>query len=471
MSEFRVEKDSMGEVRIPAHAYWGASSQRAADNFPVSGERFPRRFIEALGIVKWAAARANVELGLLDGRVGEAIAAAAEEVISGALDDHFVLDVFQTGSGTSTNMNANEVIANRADELLGAERGSKAVHPNDHVNNCQSSNDVIPTAIHLAALAAIRDDLIPALERLRDSLRSFADRTHDVVKVGRTHLMDATPVTFGQVFGGYATQVANGIERVRDASRRLGDLALGGTAVGTGINADPRFAGLAITSIATRTGLEVREAPDHFEAQGSKDACVEMSGQLRTVATSLLKVANDVRWLGSGPRAGIGELRLPELQPGSSIMPGKVNPVASEVVTQVAVQVMGNDAAIAIAGAMSNFELNVFMPLIAQNLLQSIVLMAAAARLFAEKCIDGLEADAGRARMLVEQTFPIVTALVPAIGYDTSAEISKEAFRSGRSIREVALERGVLGEAELDEALEVMKMTKGGIVAPGLGGG
>jgi fumarate hydratase class II len=471
VSDFRIEKDSMGEMRVPANAYWGASTQRAVENFPVSGLRFPRRFTWALGVIKWAAASANAELGFLEPKVADAVQRAAEEVADGALDDQFPIDVFQTGSGTSQNTNANEVIANRAIELLGGERGSKLVHPNDHVNNGQSSNDVIPTAIHLAALAAIRDDLVPSLERLRDSLVAFADRTADIVKVGRTHLMDATPVTFGQVFGGYAAQVALGIDRVHDAGSRLSALALGGTAVGTGINADERFAPLAIRYIASRTGLDVREAENHFEAQGSKDACVEMSGQLRTIAASLIKIANDVRWMGSGPRGGLAELRLPELQPGSSIMPGKVNPVMCEMVTQVGAQVIGNDAAVAFAGTQGAFELNVYMPVIARNVLESISLLAAASRLFAEKCIDGLEADAERALALVEQTFPIVTALVPAIGYDLAAEISKEAFKTGRSIREVALERGVLGEKELDEALDLMKMTRGGIVTPGLGGG
>jgi fumarate hydratase class II len=471
VGDFRIEKDSMGEVRVPAQAYWGASTQRAVDNFPVSGQRFPRRFIQALGLIKWAAAQANEDLGFLEPTIAAAIRTAAEEVAAGTLDEHFPLDIFQTGSGTSTNMNANEVIANRATEFLGGTRGERLVHPNDHVNYGQSSNDVIPTAIHLAALTGIRDELIPALETLRDALAAFARRTTGVVKVGRTHLMDATPVTFGQVFGGYAAQISLGLDRLRDASARLGALALGGTAVGTGLNADPAFAPRAIAILKGRTGLDVREAEDHFEAQSAKDACVETSGQLRTVAVSLMKIANDIRWMGSGPRAGLGELRIPELQPGSSIMPGKVNPVMSEMVTQVAAQVMGNDAAVAVGGLMSAFELNVFMPLIAHNLLDSIALMASAARLFAENCVEGLEPDAERALALVEQSFPIVTALVPAIGYDLAAEISKEAFKTGRSIRDVALSKGALGEKELDEALDLMKMTKGGIVAPGLGGG
>jgi fumarate hydratase, class II len=471
VADIRVEKDSMGEVRVPADAYWGASTQRALDNFPVSGMRFPRRFIASLGLVKWAAAIANEELGSLDAERAEAIRKAAEEVIAGSLDEHFPLDVFQTGSGTSTNTNANEVIANRASEVLGGERGSRKVHPNDHVNSGQSSNDVIPTTIHLAALSAIRDDLIPAFERLRKAFEAKAAEFKKVLKVGRTHLMDATPMTVGQEMSGYATQIANGIARVTEAQKRLSELALGGTAVGTGLNADPKFARTAIAHLAKRTGLKLREAPNHFEAQGAKDAVVECSGQLRTVAVSLGKIANDIRLAGSGPRAGIGELRLPELQPGSSIMPGKVNPVACEVVTQVAAQVIGNDTAITVGGLQGHFELNVFMPLIARNLLESIALLASASRLFAEKCIEGLGVDADRALSLVEQTFPIVTALVPVIGYDLAAEISKEAFKTGRSIREVALERKVLPPKELDKALNLAKMTQGGIVAPGLGGG
>ena len=470
MTEWRVEKDSMGEVRVPADAYWGAQTQRAVDNFPVSGMRMPRRFIEALGLIKWAAAKTN-QGRTLDAKRAEAIMSAADEVIAGKLDEHFPIDVFQTGSGTSTNMNANEVIANRAGELLGGERGSKEVHPNDHVNCSQSSNDVIPTAIHLAALGSLRDDLEPALTQLGGALRAKADELADVLKVGRTHLMDATPITFGQEFGGYAAQISKGLERITDVKRRLGELALGGTAVGTGINAEEDFAARTIENIAERTGLQVREADNHFEAQGGKDACVEMSGTLRTIAASMMKIGNDLRWMGSGPRAGIGELRLPELQPGSSIMPGKVNPVIPEVVTQVAAQVFGNDATVAMCGAMGNFELNVFMPVIARNLLESVHLLASAARLLAEKCVEGLQPDADRARALVEQSFPIVTALVPAIGYDLCAEISKEAFKTGRSIREVVLERGVLDEKQLDEALDLMKMTRGGIVAPGLGGG
>ena len=470
-TEWRVEKDSMGEVRVPQDAYWGAQTQRAVENFPVSGTRMPRRFIEALGLIKWAAATSNEELGHLDAKKADAIKRAADEVVTGLLDDQFPIDVFQTGSGTSTNMNANEVIANRASELLGGNRGSREIHPNDDVNDGQSSNDVIPTAIHLAALGSIRDELTPALATLAGALRAKSEAWAAILKVGRTHLMDATPITYGQEFGGYATQVQKGLFRIADAEKRLSELALGGTAVGSGLNAEPGFAARTIAVIAGRTRLPVREADDHFEAQGGKDACVEASGTLRTIAASLMKIANDIRWMGSGPRAGIGELRLPELQPGSSIMPGKVNPVIPEVVTQVAAQVFGNDVTVAMCGAMGSFELNVFMPVIAHNLLESIHLLASAARLLAEKCVEGLQPDVERARALVEQSFPIVTALVPALGYDLCAEISKEAFKSGRSIREVVLERGLLGEKELDEALDLMKMTRGGVVAPGLGGG
>jgi fumarate hydratase class II len=471
VGEGRVEKDSMGVVQCPDDAYWGAQTQRAVENFPVSGLRFPRRFIEALGIIKWAAATANEELGAVDAKIAAAIRTAAEEVIGGALDEHFPIDIFQTGSGTSSNMNANEVIANRAGEILGYLRGSRAVHPNDHVNASQSSNDVIPSAIHLAALKAVREELEPALTQLRDALEEKRDAFANVLKVGRTHLMDATPITLGQEFGGYAVQVGKALESIRHAASELTELALGGTAVGTGLNADERFAPRAIELIGERTGLEVREAADHFEAQSSKDACVGTSGALRRLAVALMKIANDIRWMGSGPRAGLGEIKLPELQPGSSIMPGKVNPVIPEVVTQVAVQVIGNDTAVAVAGMSGAFELNVFMPVLVRNLLESIVLLSSASRLFAEKCIKGIEADEKRCRELVEMSFPIVTALVPAIGYDAAAEISKEAFKTGRSIRAIALEKGVMSEKELDEALDLVKMTRGGIVAPGLGGG
>jgi fumarate hydratase, class II len=465
--QFRTEKDTMGEVRVPAQAYFGAQTQRAVENFPISGIRFPRRFIQALGLIKWAAARANEDLGLLESRLADAIRGASEQVASGELDEEFVVDVFQTGSGTSTNMNANEVIANRGTEIVGGERGSKEIHPNDHVNMCQSSNDVIPSAIRLAALLGIADDLIPALERLEAALTDKATAFDDVVKVGRTHLMDATPVRLGQELSGYATQVARGIERLRSAQERLAELPLGGTAVGTGINAHPEFAPRAIAALADRTGQPLREAEDHFEAQGSQDALVEASGALKTVAVSLMKIANDVRWMGSGPRGGIGELRLPSLQPGSSIMPAKVNPVITEVVRQVAAQVIGNDTSVTVGGALGDFELNVMMPVMAHNLLQSVDLLTSAATIFRERCIDGLEADAERARALVEQSFPIITALVPKIGYEAAADIAKEALATGRGVREIAAERKVLSPQELEEALDVRKLTEGGIVTLG----
>ncbi len=467
MTGERVERDSMGEVRVPADAYWGASTQRAVENFRISGLRFPRRFVRALGLLKGAAAAVNAELGLLEPRLAEAIGRAAEEVERGDLDGHLVVDVFQTGSGTSTNMNANEVIANRAAELLGGERGSKLVHPNDHVNMCQSSNDVIPTAIRLAALLGLAESLVPALERLEGALRAKAVAFDDVVKVGRTHLMDATPVRLGQEFAAYADQVRRGIERLGSAAGRLADLPLGGTAVGTGLNAHPDFAARVVARVAERTGLSLRRMEDPFEGMGGQDALVEASGALRALAASLFKVANDVRWMGSGPRAGLGELRLPALQPGSSIMPGKVNPVIPEVVRQVAVQVYGNDAAVAMAGALGDFELNVMLPVMAHNLLGSIDLLAAAAEAFRERCLEGLEADAARARELVEHSFPIITALVPRIGYEAAAEIAKEALASGRGVREVAAERGVLPPEELDEALDVRRMTEGGILTLG----
>ena len=461
----RVERDSMGEVRVPDDAYYGASTQRAVENFPISGLRFPRRFIWALGLVKAAAAEANRELGVLDDEKAEAIVRAAEEVMEGRFDDQFVVDVFQTGSGTSTNMNANEVIANRATELLGGERGSKLVHPNDHVNASQSSNDVIPTAIHVAAVAAIREELVPALTALAASLRRKAEEFDHVLKSGRTHLMDATPIRLGQEFGGYATQIDKGIVRVEKVLPELEELALGGTAVGTGINAPEGFAARAIEIMAERTGIPFREADDHFEAQAAKDAVVMASGALKTVAASMFKIANDVRWLASGPRTAIAEIRLPALQPGSSIMPGKVNPVIPEMVMQVAAQVFGNDTTITWGGANGNFELNVMMPVVAHDLLESIGLEANAARVFKDKCIDGIEADEVRARHLLEQNVIIITALVPRIGYDRAAEVAKKAFAEGRSVREVAAEMGVLPPDELDEALDVRPMTEGGIVS------
>ncbi len=460
----RVEKDSMGEVQVPDDALYGASTQRAVDNFPISKLRFGRRFIWALGLIKSEAAKANLGLGLVDKDKADAIVDASTEVMDGTLDDHFVLDIFQTGSGTSTNMNANEVIANRATQILGGEVGSKLVHPNDHVNASQSSNDVIPTAIHVAAYATLAEATIPALRRLADSLAAKAAEFDHVVKSGRTHLMDATPVRLGQEFAGFAAQARKGAERLQTVLGELAELALGGTATGTGINAPPEFAPAVIAGMAARTGYPFEEAGDHFEAQGSKDAAVNASGALKTVAVSLFKIANDLRWLSSGPRTGIAEIKLPSLQPGSSIMPGKVNPVIPEMAMQVAAQVIGNDAAVTWGGANGNFELNVMMPMLAHNLLESAELLASAADGLREKCVEGIEADEARAKELVERNVIIVTALVPKIGYDLAAKVAKQAFAEGRNVREVAIELGVLPEHELDAALDLRKMTEGGIV-------
>ncbi len=459
----RTEKDSMGEVQVPDDAYYGASTQRAVDNFPISDLRFKRRMIEALGLIKGSAATVNFGLGLMTQEQADAIARAAEEVIEGVHDDQFVVDIFQTGSGTSSNMNANEVIANRATELLGGKRGDTLVHPNDHVNASQSSNDVIPTAIHVAAVATLRETTIPALDRLAGALEAKASEFDGIVKSGRTHLMDATPVRLGQEFAGYAAQVRKGIERIEATLPGLEELALGGTAVGTGINAPEGFAGDTIAKIAERTGYAFREADDHFEAQGAKDAAVFASGALKTVATALFKIANDIRWLGSGPRTAIGELALPATQPGSSIMPGKVNPVMAESVMQVSAQVVGNDAAVAWSNASGNFELNVMMPVLAHNLLESAELIGAVSDAFREKCVEGIEANEERAAALLSKNIIIITALAPKIGYDKAAEVAKEAFATGRGVREVALEMEVLPEDELDRALDLYPMTEGGI--------
>ncbi len=454
----------MGEVAVPASAYFGAQTQRAVENFPISPWRFGRRFIRALGLIKWAAAIANEELGLLEARLAAAIRDAAEEVIEGRHDDQFVIDVFQTGSGTSTNMNANEVIANRAIELLGGQRGARdPVHPNDHVNRCQSSNDVIPTATHLAALLAIEEALHPALERLQGALTAKAAAFDGIVKSGRTHLMDATPVRLGQELGGYASQVAHGIARIQGTVPHLEEVALGGTAVGTGINAHPEFARRAIAQVAARSDLNLREARDHFEAQGARDAVVEASGAVRTVAVSLVRIADDLRWLASGPRTGIAEIRLPALQPGSSIMPGKVNPVVPEAVIQVGAQVIANDLATTLGGLGSHFELNTMMPLMAYDLLFSIETLAAAAHLLATRCVEGIEADAQRCTELAERSLVTITALVPLIGYDLAAEVSQEAYATGKSVREVVLGRGLLDEKEVDDALDLFRMTRGGL--------
>jgi fumarate hydratase, class II len=456
---YRIETDSMGEMRVPVGALYGAQTARAIENFPISGWRFSREFIQALGLIKKHAAAANASLGLLEAARAAAIQQAAEEVAEGRWDGEFVLDIFQTGSGTSTNMNANEVIANRAGELLGGERGGKLIHPNDDVNRGQSSNDVIPTAIHVAALGQIERRLLPALEALAQSLSRKRAEFANVMKIGRTHLQDATPIRLGQEFSGYASQVEHGLTRVRAACVDLAELALGGTAVGTGINTHPDFARMAIEGLSRETGLPFREAKNHFEAQAARDAAVQASGSLKTIAVSLIKIANDLRWLGSGPRCGLGELRLPAAQPGSSIMPGKVNPVMSEMLMQVCAQVIGNDTVIAFAGAHGNFELNVMMPVLAHNLLQSIELLANGTRVFTEKCVEGLEADRARCETFVEQSLAMCTALVPAIGYDAAAAIAKKAYASGRTVREVALETSGLDAATIEHLLDPGRQT------------
>jgi len=460
----RIERDSLGEVRVPADAYWGAQTQRAVENFPISGITFGRRFVRALGIVKLAAARANRELGWLDDDVAGHVIAAAEEVVAGDHDDQFPVDVFQTGSGTSTNMNANEVIANRAAEIAGHEVGSRAIHPNDHVNFGQSSNDVIPTAMHVAALEAVENDLVPALETLREALAAKETEFDDVVKTGRTHLQDATPVRLGQEFGGYRTQVEKGIERVTATEDRLAELALGGTAVGTGLNTDPEFPGLAAEYIAEETGLPFREADDHFEAQAAHDAMSEAHGALRTVAGSLNKIANDLRLLASGPRNGLGEIDQPENQPGSSIMPGKVNPVVAEAVNQVHKQVVGNDAAVSAGAAEGQIDLNLYKPVVAHDFLQSADLLANASETFATRFVAKLEADREHCRTQVERSLALATALNPAIGYDRAAEVAKEALASGRPIGEVAVEKGYLDAAEAERVLDPRRMTERGIL-------
>src|SRR5438067_13893731 len=467
--EIRIERDSMGEMQVPAYAYWGASTQRAVLNFPISDLRFPRRFIRALGQIKQAAAEANESLGLLDPKIAEAIVQAAQEVIDGKLDSHFVLDIFQTGSATSTNMNANEVIANRASELLGGSRGLRKVHPNDHVNFGQSSNDVIPTAIHLSALINIEHDLIPALQGLQRALEQKAEEFMPVIKTGRTHLQDATPIRLGQEFQGYAGQIERGIARMRHAQNELSEVALGGTAVGTGVNTHPEFAGRVCQRLSEMNGITVRETSNHFQAQSTLDNVVETSGSLNTLAVSLMKIANDIRWLGSGPRAGIGEIDLPAVQPGSSIMPGKVNPVIAESVCMVCAQVMGNHTTITVAGQSGNFEINVMMPVTAYNLLQSISLLAASARNFTEQCIKGLQATT-RGPEMVERGLAICTSLAPIIGYDAAANISKEAYKTGKTIREVAREKTNLSEAELDRILDPASMTKPGLESAPAGG-
>jgi fumarate hydratase class II len=461
--DFRIERDSMGEMRVPTDALYGAQTQRAVLNFPISNLRFPRAFIAAMGMIKKAAAQVHMELGELDERHGNAIIMAADEVIEGKLDDHFVVDIFQTGSGTSTNMNANEVIASRATQILGGDLGSKYVHPNDHVNMGQSSNDVIPTAMHIAARVSIEHDLIPSVEQLRDALQAKAADFDDVIKSGRTHLMDATPVRLGQEFGGYAAQLAHGIRRLRQASEDLAELALGGTAVGTGVNQLPEFSQKAIRHIGQYTGLPFREADNHFEAQGAKDAYVFASGALNTLAVSLMKIANDIRWLASGPTSGLAEITLPAIQPGSSIMPGKVNPVLCEAVMMVCAQVMGNHVTVTIGGQHGNFELNTMMPVMAYNLLESITILATVCDAFRTKCVEGITANHERAQALLERNPAIATALNKIIGYDEAAKIAKEAANTGESVREVVKRHGLLTDEQLDGVLHVRDMTEPGI--------
>ena len=455
----RIERDTMGELRVPAQAYYGVQTARAIENFPVSGLRFPRAFIRALGLIKSGAAIVNHSLGLLDKARADAIKRAGEEVIQGRWDAEFPVDIFQTGSGTSTNMNANEVIANRAAELMGGARGSKLVHPNDHVNLGQSSNDVIPTAIHVAAVESIQRRLLPALGRLHRALAQKARAFDKIVKIGRTHLQDATPVRLGQEFAGYARQIELGIERARHAQSALKEVALGGTAVGTGLNAHPKLASKVIALVSREIGAPLKEAANHFEAQSAQDSLVEASGALRVIAVSLMKIANDVRWLGSGPRCGLGEIMLPETQPGSSIMPGKVNPVIAESVTMAAAQVIGNDVTITVGGQAGNFELLVMLPVMAHNLIQSIELLAGVTENFSARCIEGVTANEGRCRDSIEQSLAMCTALAPEIGYDAAAQAAKEAYATGMTVREVALRKKLLPESRLTRLLDPWRMT------------
>ncbi len=470
-NDFRMEADSMGEMKVPADAYYGAQTARAVENFPISSLRFSRQFIRALGLIKKHGAATNAGLGYVPPKIAQAVQQAAQEVIDGKWDHQFVVDIFQTGSGTSTNMNTNEVIANRAIEILGGKRGDRSVHPNDHVNCGQSSNDVIPTAIHLAALDSIVHQLIPALNELHSALLAKAQAFGNILKIGRTHLQDATPIRLGQEFSGYASQVEHGINRLWNVEQNLGELALGGTAVGTGINTHIDFARKTIDGIADETGLKLREAHNHFEAQASRDACVEASGALKTVAVSLIKIANDIRLLGSGPRCGIGELKLPATQPGSSIMPGKVNPVMCEMLIQVGAQVIGNDAAITFGGTFGNFELNVMLPVIAHNLLQAIELLTSGSRVFARRCVAGLEADVVKCEGNIENSLAMCTALAPVIGYDKAAKIAKVAYETGRTIRQVALGTSGLDKAKLDQLLDARSQTEPGTGAGGSAGG
>ena len=458
--DFRTERDSLGEMQVPADAYWGAQTQRAVENFPISGVTFSRRFIRALGIVKKAAAQANRDLDLVPADKAEFIIEAADEVIAGEHDDQFPVDIFQTGSGTSSNMNVNEVVANRATELAGGEIGTREIHPNDHVNYGQSSNDVIPTAMHVASLEAVEHDVLPALSTLRDELEAKEKEFADVVKTGRTHLQDATPVTLGQEFGGYRAQIEKGIERVRNTREHLSELALGGTATGTGLNTHPEFPWRAAEYISEETNVSFREADNHFEAQAAHDAMSEAHGALRTVAGSLNKIANDLRLLASGPRNGLGELEQPENQPGSSIMPGKINPVIAEALNQVHTQVIGNDAAVANGAADGQLDLNLYKPVLAHNFLQSADIIANGSEVFATRFVAPIEANEAHCAEQVEGSMALATALNPAIGYDKASEVAKAALKEGKTVRQVAIERGYLSEEEADEVLDPAKMTE-----------
>ncbi|HVT89033.1 MAG TPA: class II fumarate hydratase [Tepidisphaeraceae bacterium] len=474
MANERTEKDSMGEMQVPADAYYAAQTARAVENFPISDLRFLRRFIGAMGLIKWACAEVNHDLGLIDEKQEDLIKQAAQEVIDGKLDSQFVVDIFQTGSGTSTNMNANEVIAGRANEIATGRRGGKSpIHPNDHVNAQQSSNDVIPTAMHISAAMAMKQSLIPSLENLSIALSRKAAEFDSIVKIGRTHLQDATPIRLGQEFSGYAAQSKLAGVRAGKAIEALHELPLGGTAVGTGINSHPEFAGHCIRVISQKSGMAFRETYNHFESQSAKDAMVEVSGQLKSIAIGLTKIANDIRLLSSGPRCGVGEINIPATQPGSSIMPGKVNPVMCEMVLQVAAQVIGNDATITFAasGLGSTFELNVMMPVMAYNLLQSIELLSRAAQVFADRCIAGITANKERCESLVEQSLAMGTSLAPLVGYDKAAEIAKESLRTGKTIRQIAIQSKILDESVLAQALDPNRMTTPQEDILGSGGG
>lgn len=469
---YRIEKDSLGEIKVPKDAYWGAQTQRAVENFPISGVRFPRTFLRSLGLVKLCAAKVNHALGLLDERRAKVIEQVAREVVDGKLDEHFPIDIFQTGSGTSTNMNANEVIANRACEILGTTRGDKsAVHPNDHVNLGQSSNDVIPSCVHISAALAVHEQLLPALKYLQQALEKKSHEFSDIVKTGRTHLMDAMPVTLGQEFSGYAAQIALARERIEAVLPRLYELALGGTAVGTGINTHAEFGKRITQALAQETKIPFRETRNHFAAQASMETAVELSSALKALAVALYKIANDLRWMNSGPQTGLAEIRLPALQPGSSIMPGKVNPVIPEAVMMVAMQVIGNDLVVTQAAASGNFELNVALPAIAHNLLQSITTLSNMCKVFVDRCIAGIAADRARMERLAGQNAILATALAPHIGYDKAAEIIKKALSENKTIREVALELKLLSPEKLDEILNVRTMTQGGFIAGVSAGG